>query len=327
MWRKRGFGREKSSRWSTKKMESIKDHRIFTSEEIRRYFNRCNSLTHRQGPLHQRKRQIPWFSHFDWSFFNTLSYNNSLEPIMMLREPMARSVSHFYFKKTMFDVTSKRENQKFMKMTMDEFFNDPVEIMRFQEIWMDTFSGVSWLAGTITNPDDYTFTSEHFKNDFDKQKSFEKLELKRLNASWSLTLAADRLESLGWFGILERMEDSERLLSYFLEENVKISHKRSTKEILGHKYPIPSPSVLKKLHDLSPLDRWLYEFANRLMDARIEELETGVFARPERPAFPTMTCLATSYMINCPNSSALSNWISSRATAEYQESFEKLLKT
>lgn len=128
---------------------------------------------------------------------------------------MARSVSHFYFKKTMFDVTSKRENQKFLKMTIDDFFNDPIEMMRFQEIWMDTFSSVSWLAGTITNPDDYTFTSEHFSSDeIEKQKSeFEKLELKRLNASWSLNLAADRLESLGWFGILERLEDSERLLS------------------------------------------------------------------------------------------------------------------
>ena len=105
---------------------------------------------------------------------------------------------------------------------------------------------------------------------------------------------------------------------------MKISHKRSTKEILGHKYPIPSPTVLKKLHDLAPLDRWLYEFANRQMDARIEELETGVFLQPERDEFPTITCFATSYIINCPHSSAVSNWISSKATVEYQELLNKI---
>ena len=132
---------------------------------------------------------------------------------MMLREPMARSVSHFHFKKTMFEVTSKRENQKFLKLTIDEFFNDPFEMMRFNEIWMDTFSSVAWLTGTITNPDDYTFTGKHFQNELEKKNSFDDLELKRLNASWSLNLAADRLESLGWFGILERMEESELLLS------------------------------------------------------------------------------------------------------------------
>ena len=132
---------------------------------------------------------------------------------MMLREPMARSVSHFYFKKTMFEVTSKRENQKFLKMSIEEFFNDQFEMMRFNEIWMDTFSSVAWLTGTITNADDYTFTQENFPTELERKKSFDDLELKRLNASWSLNLAADRLESLGWFGILERIEESELLLS------------------------------------------------------------------------------------------------------------------
>jgi len=153
------------------------------------------------------------FSHFDWSFFHTLPYNDSIEPIMMFREPMARSVSHFYFKKTLFETTSKRDNQKFLKMSIEEFFNDPFEMMRFNEIWMDTFSSVSWLTGTITNKDDYTFTSEHFQKELERETSFDDLELKRLNASWSLNLAADRLESLGWFGILERMDESELLLS------------------------------------------------------------------------------------------------------------------
>jgi hypothetical protein len=114
---------------------------------------------------------------------------------------MARSVSHFHFKKTMFEVTSKRENQKFLKMSIEEFFNDPFEM------------SVAWLTGTITNADDYTFTRENFPAVLERKKSFDDLELKRLNASWSLNLAADRLESLGWFGILERMEESELLLS------------------------------------------------------------------------------------------------------------------
>ena len=254
---------------------------------------------------------------------------------MMLREPMARSVSHFHFKKTMFGVTSKRENQKFLKLTIDEFFNDPFEMMRFNEIWMDTFSSVAWLTGTITNQDDYTFTRNHFQNELEKKKSFDDFELKRLNASWSLNLAADRLESLGWVGILERMEESELLLSlvqnitplqylkrYFLDETVKISHKRSTKEILGHRYRVPTPTVLKKLEILAPLDRWLYEFANRLMDARIQELKTGVFVRAERKPLPQMTCYCTSYIINCPGSKIIPKWISPKTPKEYFDHFD-----
>jgi hypothetical protein len=45
------------------------------------------------------------------------------------------------------------------------------------------------------------------------EQVFQERELMRLNATWSLNLAADRLESMGWFGILEKMEDSEMLLS------------------------------------------------------------------------------------------------------------------
>jgi hypothetical protein len=112
------------------------------------------------------------------------------------------------------------------------------------------------------------------------------------------------------------------LKRYFLDEDVKISHKRSTKEIIGHRYQIPSPTVLKKLEKFAPLDIWLYDFANRVMDARLEELKTGVFVRPERRALPQMTCKCTSYIISCTDSQIIPKWVSPKATKEYQELFK-----
>jgi len=48
-----------------------------------------------------------------------------------------------------------------------------------------------------------------------------------------------------------------------------------------------------------PMDLWLYEYAQRLFNARYEFFKTGKVAIPERPKFPKITCRSTRYILMC----------------------------
>ena len=129
---------------------------------------------------------------------------------------MFRSVSNYHFKKTIPSVAHSKKPTyvKFMASSFDKFLEQPEVMVDFAHLWIDSFAGLSMLDGLMS--DDYYGTSarEIYKNDRAKMEQvFRERELMRLNATWSLNLAADRLESMGWFGILEKMEDSEKLLS------------------------------------------------------------------------------------------------------------------
>ena len=101
-----------------------------------------------------------------------------------------------------------------MASSFDTFLEQPEVMVDFAHLWIDSFAGLSMIDGLMS--DDYygTSTRQIYKDDRAKMEQvFRERELMRLNATWSLNLAADRLESMGWFGILEKMEDSEILLS------------------------------------------------------------------------------------------------------------------
>jgi hypothetical protein len=83
--------------------------------------------------------------------------------------------------------------------------------------------------------------------------------------------------------------------------------------------------VLQKLNALKPLNLWLYEFANRLFDARVDFLKTGVYQRPVRKPMPEMTCLCTRLIMYCPGGE-LDFWISKEAPAGYEASFWNYLQ-
>ena len=83
--------------------------------------------------------------------------------------------------------------------------------------------------------------------------------------------------------------------------------------------------VLNKLKALKPLNLWLYEFANRLFDARVNFLKTGVYIRPVRKPMPEMTCLCTRLIIYCPGGE-LDFWVSKEAPAGYEASFWSYLQ-
>ena len=158
---------------------------------------------------------------------------------------LSRSVSNYHFKKTIPSVARSTipTYVKFMKSSFDTFLEQPEVMVDFAHLWIDSFAGQSskywqifascstkffWTLDKILNSvpglsmidglmsDDYygTSTREIYKDDKAKMEQvFRERELMRLNATWSLNLAADRLESMGWFGILEKMEESEILLS------------------------------------------------------------------------------------------------------------------
>jgi len=87
-------------------------------------------------------------------------------------------------------------------------------LAEFGGLWLDGFAGLSMIDGVITGSYYGTNVKEIYKYEKEKLENvFIERQLKTLNASWSLNLAADRLENMGWFGILERMEESEELLS------------------------------------------------------------------------------------------------------------------
>ena len=211
-------------------------------------------------------------------------------------------MSNYFFKKTIPAVSKSKDpvNQKFMKSSFDKFMEDPELMVEFGGLWLDGFAGLSMIDGLITGTYYGTSVRERYKNEPEKLEGiFNERQLKKLNATWSLNLAADRLESMGWFGILERMEESEELLSKYIGKDIKLSHARKTEDLIGHK-PVASTAVKQKLSALKPLNKWLYEFANRLLDARIKFLRTGIYKRPERREMPEMTCYATFLIRYCP---------------------------
>jgi len=259
--------------------------------------------------------------HYDWSYFD-LFEKDSIEPIILLRDPISRSVSNYHFKKTIPSVARSTipTYVKFMASSFDTFLEQPEVMVDFAHLWIDSFAGLSMIDGLMS--DDYygTSTRQIYKDDKAKMEEvFRERELMRLNATWSLNLAADRLESMGWFGILEKMEESEMLLSKYIGKDIKMSHARKTVELTGQKNRA-SEEVLRKLHALKPLNLWLYEFANRLFDARVDFLKTGVYRRPERKPMPEMTCLCTRLIMYCPGGE-LDFWVSKKAPDGYEKNF------
>ena len=78
--------------------------------------------------------------------------------------------------------------------------------------------------------------------------------------------------------------------------------------------------MLRKLEALKPLNIWLYEFANRLFEARVEFVKTGVYRRPARKPMPKMSCLCTRLIMFCPRGE-LDFWVSNEAPDGYEAKF------
>jgi len=105
-----------------------------------------------------------------------------------------------------------------------------------------------------------------------------------LNSTKVLKRAAERLENIFWFGILEEMDKSMKLLRFQIgfHSNLKMPHKRKN-EHLNHS---SSQEIDKMIESLIPMDMWLYEFGKRLFQARWNFFKTGIYIQPNYPPYP-----------------------------------------
>ena len=276
--------------------------------------------------------QGPYFGnlHFDWSYLleTPPEFRQKMDVITMLRHPVKRAISHFYFAKQLAyknkqdkvakGMTKLDKRQlalrnkhrgapagipRFLNVTISElvFSNDPnVTFFEDRDIWQDGQASVSWLTGThiaswARVPKTQVPGREALASELDKLPLL-------------LHLAADRLEQTLWFGILEDLDRSMELLSYALgrtKTREQYSNKNPLKLPQSNKGKIKHPDITQveeeALTSLVPQDLWLYEYAQRLFEARWEAYISGstdVFL-PERPPIPELTCWSTRFTMNC----------------------------
>lgn len=222
--------------------------------------------------------------HFDWSHIvNSIgTVGKDVEVVTILREPVARAISHYYF--------TKQEkwvgDTSFRNQSLAEFLHDKDNLLEFRDIWQDGQAGISWLTGLhigawVGVPRDQV----------------EERENTAKNSHTMMQLAADRLEQTKWFAILEDMDRAMELLQHELKLNERPTLARSNPSKLNH--AIVEEEQRNELASLMPQDIWLYEYAKRLFEARWNRYKTGIYKSPERPPFPNVTCISTRSELNC----------------------------
>ena len=79
------------------------------------------------------------------------------------------------------------------------------------------------------------------------------------NISNLLHIAADRLESIAWFGILEDLDRSMELLQHTFQLQERPTLPQSNQ---GKRFHVPpTPEQIQALETLMPQDLWLYRYA------------------------------------------------------------------
>jgi hypothetical protein len=99
---------------------------------------------------------------------------------------------------------------------ISEFLSDPVSMMNNRGCWQDGQAAVSWLTGTHVGPSWVMKGKQAIKEK-------DQMEVLGLNLEKILDLAADKLDNIFWFGILEDTERSLELLQYQLQLPDKVS--------------------------------------------------------------------------------------------------------
>ena len=201
-----------------------------------------------------------------------LDVGHTADVITFLRHPVSRSISQFYYGKTL--PWAKKSNQSFVNQTIEEYIHD-LNKTWFQPL-NDGEGAVDFLAG-IFHSGGWVKTDEI---------DSESKEYLRWNKTAACIIAANRLEQTVWFGLLEDIERSMKLLqiSLGLERTPSLPKRNSAAR---RPYPIPSEITLE-IESYLPKDMWLYEYAKRLFEARwkyfIEDLD---FVPPvELPPLP-----------------------------------------
>lgn len=223
--------------------------------------------------------------HFDWSYIQGMIGMENADVILMLRNPVARSVSHFYFAKH-----SQHGSHKLQSASLSAFLSDPQFLLEERGIWQDGQAAVSWLTGTHLASWCQVPVVQVKRREMLAQPSPELLHV-----------AAERLEKTVWFGILEDVPRSMELLQHTLQLDFRpeLPHRNKRKKHLTD--PPPTPEEVATLEYLTPLDHWLYRYGLVLFEARwnayVNNQSSVVF--PARPPYPDIPCWSTRFELHC----------------------------
>lgn len=231
------------------------------------------------GPIiHSLRGRYVGNRHFDWSFIQKIP---DADVVVMLRNPVARTISHFYFSKT----KSWAIDKQLSKLSLEKYLHDPRSMLEYRDVWRDGAASIVWLTGT----------SIARWAGVSKEEILAR-ERRAFNITEMLYTAARRLESTFWFGILEDRQRSFELLQHQLGIKKTIILPKSN---VNSKYSKPSKLELDIIESLVPQDLWLYEYAKLLFEARWQLYKTGTYKKPAYPPIPKIPCLSTRFIIWC----------------------------
>ena len=224
---------------------------------------------------------------FDWNQINATGIvGDNVDVITVLRDPIARAVSHFhYYKRQEFSAGMRIQRQNLTNYLMRI---DPQNLLNTRDVWQDGQAGVSWLTGTHIS--DWVGCPEWL---------MDIRETLALDGTAMCLLAAERLRQVRWFGILEEWDRSIELLKheFNLSSVPKMRHHNKGQE---KQYAELTDPEQEALASLMPRDLWLYDYAKRLFEARWQAYQTGVYDEPEYPPLPDpFSCVSTRFELNC----------------------------
>ncbi len=173
-----------------------------------------------------------------------------MAPLVMLRHPVQRAISHFHFAKTL----TWTKGMEIRKLSLSEYLKNPKEMLNTRGVWQDGQAAVSWFTGT------------HLANWAAKLRPDQVIQREEQSLNWTamLDLALENLHNSLWIGILEKMDQSLTLLEYQTGLHVKMGHANRNSRSQANQ-PL---EVTEKLRRLMPMDMFLYEYANQLHDLR-----------------------------------------------------------
>lgn len=223
--------------------------------------------------------------HFDWTYVEEVFPAD--EVLTLFREPVSRTISHFNFMKKL----SWTKGMKIKEQSLDEFLEDKASMMEFRGCWQDGQAGVSWLTGT--------HIAEWVRKGENTEKDPETLERWFFDYEKQLTEAADKIDKMFWFGILEDLDRSLELLAFQLDKPVNHLKKITHQNLHKIEPSLPTEKSTKFLRNLMPQDIWLYDYAKRVFEARWLYYKTRIYQHPKRPEFPEIFCKSTRFILRC----------------------------
>ena len=199
--------------------------------------------------------------HFDWTRMKIFErIGLVVAPIAVLRNPIDRFVSNFYFTQYVLARNISDEYKEIENMTLNDYLNNPSIMWKTRQLWRDGASVASWFAGT--------HIERHVVGDIHPVEIYKR---NQLSANWSFLLdtTIENLHKCLWIGILEEIDNSIEMLNFQTGLGLTVQHQNS-RDSHAHSlsYTELSPSQVEFLKKLMPVDMYLYEYARQLFGYR-----------------------------------------------------------